>query len=137
MAKRSHGARKKATRINDVSPEVGGRLAELAREMRELVYGGDGVPEWGTKFSEIESEGMNVGLELARLFMEQSVDEQAEQVPEAALECGGEAAEKTTQRKAAALETAAGEVRWEQQQTRLEKSRRTFFPSGEGLGGQH
>ena len=71
----------------------GARLAELAREMRELTYGGDGVPEWGTQFTEIESQGMNVGLELARLFMEQSVEQQAERVPDSALAHEGEAAD--------------------------------------------
>jgi hypothetical protein len=45
-----------------------------------LTYGDGGVPEWGTKFTEIESRGMNVGLELARLFMEQSVEQQADRV---------------------------------------------------------
>jgi len=137
MAKRIGGTGKKADRINDVSPEAAVRLAELAREMRQLVYGGDGVPEWGTKFTEIESQGMKVGLELARVFMEQAVDEQADLVPDVALECDGEAAEKTDETKTATLETAAGEVQWEQPRTRLEKSQRAFFPSGAGFGDQH
>jgi len=93
MAKQTNKARKKSSRTNDVSPEVAAELAQMARQMRQLVlmrqlvYGQDGVPEWGTRFTEIESEGMNVGFELARLFMEQSVDEQADRVPDAALEC--------------------------------------------------
>ena len=137
MAKGTNGTRKKTARINDVSPEVAARLAELAGEMRQLVYGEQGVPEWGTKFTEIESQGMHVGLELARLFMEQSVDEQSGRIPDAALECDGEAAEKGNHTKVATLETAAGEVQWEQPKTRLAKSGRAFFPSGEGFGGQH
>lgn len=139
MAKRTNTTRKDSPgkRTNDVSPEAAARLAEMAREMRELVYGEQAYPEWGTKFTEIESEGMNVGLELARMFMEQSVSEQAEHVPEDALECEGEVAERGKQTKTAALETAAGEVAWEQPQTRLPKSRRAFFPSGEEFGDQH
>lgn len=124
-------------RTNDVSPEAAARLAEMAREMRELIYGEQAYPEWGTKFTEIESEGMNLGLELARMFMEQSVGEQAEHVPDQALECDGEAADRERETKKASLETAAGEVAWEQPQTRLPKSRRAFFPSGEESGGQH
>ena len=77
------GTGRKAGRTNDVSPEAAGRFAELAREMRELIYGEEGYPEWGTKFTEIESQGMHLGLELARLFMEQSVHEQAGRMPEA------------------------------------------------------
>jgi hypothetical protein len=143
MAKRNRtdGSRKsspakKAARKNDVSPEVAARLAVMAREMRQLVYGEGAVPEWGTKFTEIESEGMNLGLELAREFMEQSVGEQAGQVPNAALECDGEVAEQGEAAKLSTLETPAGEVEWEQPQTRLSESGRAFFPSGEGFGDQ-
>lgn len=136
MANQSSGTRKKTSRSNDVSPEVAARLAELAGEMRQLVYGEEGVPQWGTKFTEIESQGMNVGLELARLFMEQSVDEQSGRVPDAALECNGETAERGNKTKATPLETAAGEVLWEQPKTRLAESGRAFFPSGAGVGDQ-
>ena len=36
----------------DFSPEVAQRLAVVARGMRELVWGDDRVPEWGTLFPE-------------------------------------------------------------------------------------
>lgn len=126
-------SRSKTARKNDVSPEVAVRLGELAAEMRELVYGTEAFPEWGTRFTEIESAGMNIGLELARLFMEQSVQEQSQHTPEEALEYQGEKAVNTGE-KDASLETAAGEVNWEQPKTRLPKQRRAFFPSGEGAG---
>ena len=135
-APRKNSPAKKAARKNDVSPESAARLAVIAREMRELVYGENAAPEWGTKFTEIESEGMNLGLELARLFMEQSVGEQAGQVPNEALQCEGEVAEKGKETKSFPLETPAGEVEWEQPQTRLSESGRAFFPSGEGFGDQ-
>jgi hypothetical protein len=141
MAKRTkatgkNSPSKKTPRKNDVSPEVAARLVTVAREMRQLVYGDSAIPEWGTKFTQIESEGMNLGLELARLFMEQSVGEQAGQVPDEALQCDGEVAKKGDQTKTATLESPAGEVEWEQPQTRLSESGRAFFPSGEGFGGQ-
>lgn len=136
MADRPQGTRKKSSRTNDVSPEVAARLAELAVEMRQLMYGKDGVPEWGTKFTDIESQGMNVGLELARLLMEQSVSGQAGQVPDAALESDGEVAAQEGETKPSSLETPAGEVQWEQPKTRLAKSQRDFFPSGAGVGDQ-
>jgi len=136
MANRTKGTRKKSSRTNDVTPEVAAELAQVARRMRQLVYGGDAIPEWGTKFTEIESDGMNVGLELARLFMEQSVDEQSDQMPDAALEYDGETASKGDKTKTSLLETSAGEVEWAQPQTRLVKSKRDFFPSGAGVGGQ-
>ncbi len=102
--------------------------------MRELAYGEQAYPEWGTKFTEIETEGMNIGLELARLFMEQSVGEQAGHVPDEALESGGEVAENGKETKDATLETHAGEVAWEQPRTRLKDSRRDFFPQAKSLG---
>jgi len=139
MGKRTNTTRKDSPgkRTNNVSPEAATRLAEMAREMRELVYGEQAYPEWGTKFTEIESEGMNLGLELARMFMEQSVGEQAEHLPDEALECDGEVAKRGNETKEASLETVAGEVAWEQPRTRLPESRRAFFPSGEEFGGQH
>lgn len=60
------------------------RLREMAAQIREVLYGPGGCPEWGTQFREIEQRGMSVGLELARLVMEQSVQAQAEQVPDSA-----------------------------------------------------
>lgn len=61
---------------------------------------------------DIESQRMNVGLELAHLLMEQSVSEQAGQVPESALESDGEVAAKVGETKPSSLETPAGEVQW-------------------------
>ncbi len=43
------------------------RLGEVAAELRQMIYGEQGYPEWGTKFAQIEDEGMAVGLELARV----------------------------------------------------------------------
>ena len=53
-----------------VSPEVAVELVDLARQMRRLIYGGDGVPEWGTKFSRIEAEALEVGRELSPSMQE-------------------------------------------------------------------
>lgn len=118
-----------------VSPEVAVELVDLARQMRRLLYGGDGVPEWGTKFSRIETEALEVGRELSRLMMEQAVGEQAQRVPSPALEqadSGESAAVIGTE--PAVLETTAGEVQWKQPKTRLSKARRDFFPSGPSVG---
>ena len=68
-------------------------MAEVAREMRNAVYGEAGFPEWGTRFTEIEAQGMNIGLEIARLFMEQAVDQQGQSTtPPECLESAGETA---------------------------------------------
>ena len=115
-----------------VSPEVAVELVDLSRQMRRLLYGGDGVPEWGTKFSRIEADALEVGRELSRLIMQQAVGEQAQRVPSPALEdadSGESAAVIGTQ--PTVIETTAGEVQWKQPKTRLSQARRDFFPSGE------
>lgn len=120
-------------RNSNVSSEVAEQLAEAVRQVRRLVFGGDGVPAWGTKFAKIESEGMAVGLEFARQFMEQAVDEQAEQVPAEAFDTGGGIADPVGE-SSMTLTTGAGDVEWDQPESYLKQSRRSFFPSGEGVG---
>ncbi len=87
----------------------------------------------GTKFAQIEDEGMAVGRELARLLMEQSVGEQATHMPEEDLDCGDETAQPAGTDRAD-LETRAGAVEWDEPAAYLNKARRAFFPSTEGAG---
>lgn len=108
-----------------VSPEAAVQLVEVARQMRRLIYGGDGVPVWGTKFSAIEAEALEIGRELSRLIMEQSVDDQSERLPPEALRAtpsGGETAAVIGE-PPSLLETTAGEVQWQQPKARLSKAR--------------
>jgi len=120
---------------NNVSPEIAQRLAEVAHELRTALYGEAGCPEWGTKFNDIEEQGMNIGLEVARLIMEQTVEEQAGgTVPPESLESDDETAALLGTEREARLETPAGEIGWQQPQARLDKARRDFFPSGPSAG---
>lgn len=116
-----------------VSSEVAAELADIARRMRQLVFGGDGVPEWGTKFSKIEDESLKVGRELARLMMQQAVGDQAGRVPQHALQADEEQAVPIGS-VPSVVQSTAGEVQWPQPKTRLSKARRDFFPSGSGAG---
>lgn len=120
---------------NQVSPEVAGRLLDMARELRCEVYGSDGIPKWGTRFSRIEEDCVAVGYELARLMIEQSLEGQVQQVPDEALSCSGEVAVVFGSGKPTTIETPVGEVDWKQPKARLAKSRRDFFPSGPRAGG--
>lgn len=134
-----------------LNEDVRERLAGMAAEMRGLVYGELGHPEWGTRFAEIEADGMAVGLELARLLMEQSVSDQAGAVSDQAGSVADEAGEGTaealvvgegderevavpTGSAEARLETGAGAVRWDEPTAYLARRRRAFSPSAEGLG---
>jgi len=116
-----------------IDPAVQQRLGEVAAELRHIIYGEQGFPEWGTKFTQIEGEGMAVGLELARLLMEQSVGEQATHMPGEDLDCPEETAQPAGTDRAD-LKTQAGEVEWDEPAAYLNKARRAFFPSAEGFG---
>jgi hypothetical protein len=111
-----------------LDPEIQEWLRKVAAEGRALLYGEAAYPEWGTKFVEIERDGMSVGLELARLLMEQSVAEQAHHMPaeagevraDDAIPAGGEDS---------TVETEAGMVDWKQPRRYLKRTRKNFFPS--------
>lgn len=124
--------RAKSTR-RTVDPQVQERLREVAGELRPLMYGGKGCPEWGTLFREIEADGMSVGLELARLLMEQATAEQAGEIPEEAMQVPDDVVQPAGTEEAT-LETPAGDVAWEQPCGYLKKGRKAFFPSQEGFG---
>ncbi len=135
-------ARTSKARSITLPPDVASKLADVARELREHIYGEQACPEWGTRFTQIEDQGMQVGLELARLFMQQSVQRQADgKIPPPAVDgdCDGDGdgehalIDKDRQHETS-LETPAGEVEWSQPKTRLKKSRRDFFPSGQSAG---
>ena len=117
-----------------LSPEVAARLADLAHEMRQLLYqGAEGIPVWGTKFSAIETDCLAVGAEMGRLMIEQAVAGQGQRVPRDALKCAEETAALTGS-SPAVIETPAGAVQWPQPKARLAQARRDFFPSGAEFG---
>ena len=107
------------------------RLRERAAQVRWALSGPDGCPEWGTKFREIEQQGMSVGLELARLVMEQSVQTQAERVPDSALVIEGDEVQSAG-REMTPLETEAGPIAWGQPRTMLKSGRKAAFPPPQG-----
>ena len=79
---------------------------------------------------------MQVGLELARLFMQQSVQHQADgEIPPQAVDCDGEQGviDENGQHETS-LDTPAGEVEWQQPKTQRKKCRRDFFPLGPSAG---
>lgn len=129
---RGRGAERTTARP-PVAPEVQQRLREVATELRQLLYGENGFPEWGTLFRQIEADGMSVGLELARLLMEQTTGDQAEHMPPQALAVPDDAVQPAGTQDTTLL-TPAGEVTWEQPCGYLQRGRRAFFPSEAGLG---
>lgn len=132
MAKKQSG---RTWPVKEVDPHVQERLREVAGELRQLMYGEKGCPEWGTLFREIEDDGMSVGLELARLLMEGATSEQAGEMPEEAMQVPDEVVQPAGTDEAT-LETPAGDVEWDQPCGDLKKGRKAFFPSQEGFGAE-
>ena len=120
-------------RNSNVSAELAAQLADAVRAARINIFGGNGVPAWGTKFSEIETKAMAAGMEFARQVMEQAVSEQSQVTPVELLDTGGEIA-KLVGKSDKKLGTGAGEVEWDEPKCYLNKSRRSFFPSGQSTG---
>ncbi len=116
-----------------VDPQVQERLREMAAELRHMLYGEKGCPEWGTLFRDIEASGMSVGLELARLLMEQSASEQVGQMPAEAMQVPDDVVEPAGT-DSTLLETPAGDIAWEEPCGRLKQARKAFFPSQAGFG---
>lgn len=122
MARRTDGKAK-------LTAEVRRRLAEMVKEARELIYGEQRFPVWGTKFAEIESDAKEVGHEFIRLLMEQASDEQSRNTPPTSLQSvTGEVAELIGT-EARTIETESGSVSWPEPKAHLPKSRKAFFPS--------
>jgi hypothetical protein len=125
-------SQRKSTR-RKVDPQIQERLRGIASELRQLMYGEKGCPEWGTLFREIENDGMSVGLELARLLMEQATSEQTGHIPAEALQVPDDVVQPAGA-DGATLETPAGDIEWKQPCGYLKKGRKAFFPSQAGSG---
>ena len=120
----------------ELSERVKQRIASCQAEVREILYGEAGCPPWGTKFAEIERVAMSVGEELSRELMSAAAAKQSEEMPPEALGCEGERAQLVGKVRRP-LVTEAGAIEYETPQGYLPKSRRAFFPSGDGAGDGH
>jgi hypothetical protein len=120
-------------RRDELSERIKAKVAEFDAEIRQLLYGEAGCPAWGTKFAEIEKVAMAVGEELSRRVMVAAAGLQQTELSLKALVCEGESAEIVGVEKRC-LETEAGLIEYETPKAYLPKSRRAFFPLGEGSG---
>ena len=119
-----------------LSERVKQRIAACQTEVREMLYGKAGCPVWGTRFAEIERTAMSVGEELSRQFMALAAEAQGGEMPAEALACEGEQA-LPVGTETRSLVTEAGPVEYATPKAYLPKSRRAFFPSGDGPGDGH
>jgi len=117
--------------------EVGAEIRQFAEQLRWKVYHGQGYPDWGTFFSEIEELGVQIGDAVCREFVQQAVREQAQ----ADQQCGQEHRCPTCngpfdsrEPEAHPLLTRRGEIGWQEPQAYCPKCRKAFFPSVQEFG---
>lgn len=124
-----------AFRRREIDAALQAELVVVAGELRERLFGEGGCPEWGTRFREIEARGMDVGVELARLVIEQSVAEQSRRMPDSALQSEGDEV-RPAGRERVEVDTEAGPVAWDQPKAALQKGRKALFPPTAGAGAE-
>lgn len=123
-------------RRDELSERVKAKVREFEAEVREMLYGQTGCPVWGTRFAEIESMAMSVGEELSRQLMAAAAGGQHAELPPEGLVCNGEQA-VLLGTEPRPLDTEAGPIEYLTTKAYLLKSRRDFFPSGDGSGDGH
>ena len=110
-----------------VSQQIHARIKAIAQELRREVYGASGMPTWGTKFTEIEDLGVEIGDLLAREVIGQSVREQASSAEVAALVAREDG--KAGETEVRMVQTRRGAVFWPEPKGYHPSSRKSFFPS--------
>ena len=110
-----------------VDQKLHDRIKAIARELRQEVYGASGTPVLGTKFTEIEDAGVEIGDLLAREVIGQSLEDQAGSMEVSATTTGSE--EKAKEVEVRVDQTRRGEVSWQEPKGYDKPSRKAFFPS--------
>ena len=118
-----------------ISKQLQERIAELATELREELWGSNGYPAWGTKFVEIEERTGEVGDALACALLCRGLQEQAEMAGHEADRCSG-CGEPIPLEEIAGrlLQAKRGEAVWQESYGRCKRCRKAFFPSLPSLG---
>lgn len=115
-----------------ISKKVHDRIKEIARELRQAAYGPSGTPVWGTKFTEIEDLGVEIGDLLAREVISQSLEDQAGSTEGSTMSTGFQ--RKAEDVEVRIVQTRRGEVSWQEPKGYDKPSRKAFFPSVASVG---
>ena len=113
-----------------IEKEMQRRIEEISVQLCGEMYGEEGGPPLGTKFSQIEENAVAVADAISREVMQNLVARQAAEVQQAVLpcpDCGGpsECSEKNVGQ---ARLTRRGDVEWSEPKYYCTKCRRSFFP---------
>jgi hypothetical protein len=119
-----------------ISQELHERIKVFAAELRQGIYGESGAPQWGTRFTEIEDVGVEIGDAVACAMVSQSLQGQAAQadgqVVHVCAVCGRRGEEHEVEPRI--VQTRRGETQWQEPKGYCKHCRKAFFPSVEGPG---
>ena len=115
-----------------INQQLHDRIKAVAEELRREVYGPSGTPTWGTRFTEIEDLGVEIGDLLAREVIGQSLGEQASSAKVSATVASQDG--ETGETEVRIVQTRRGEVSWQEPKGYDKPSRKAFFPSVASLG---
>lgn len=119
-----------------ISRKLQERIKDFATGLRQEVYGASGVPQWGTKFTEIEDVGVEIGDAVACELIGQSVQGQASKAEGlGGLECTvcGRSGEKD-EVEPRIVRTRRGDVQWLELKGHCKHCRKVFFPAVPSVG---
>ena len=119
-----------------IEKEMQRRIEEISVQLCGEMYGNEGGPPWGTRFSQIEDDAIAVADAIGRAVMENLVARQAARIHQAVLPCPDcegpcECVEKDVGQERL---TRRGGVGWSEPQYFCTKCRRSFFPGDRQSG---
>jgi ribosomal protein L33 len=119
-----------------ISQQLHERIKAFAAELRREVYGVSGAPQWGTRFTEIEEVGVEIGDAVACAMVSQSLQGQVPRADGAAAlactACGRQSQEDEVEPRLVRMRR--GETPWLEPKGYCKHCRKAFFPSVESLG---
>jgi hypothetical protein len=112
------------------------RIKAMAAELRQEIYGPTGAPKWGTKFTEIEDAGVELGDALARELIGQGLEAQATEARSASAlactVCGRDGQQDDVEPRI--VQTRRGDAQWQEPKGLCKHCRKAFFPAVASLG---
>lgn len=119
-----------------ISRKLQERIKDVATELRQEVYGSSGIPQWGTKFTEIEDVGVEIGDALACELISQSVQGQASKAEGVGRQectvCGRSGEQDEVEPRI--VRTRRGDAQWLESKGYCKHCRKAFFPAVPSVG---
>jgi hypothetical protein len=109
-------------------------VKQAAEGIVDRLYGEGGSPPIGTRFTEVEDIGVEVGDSLARVVMQLAMERQAAAMEGKPCQCSCGSPVAASASEPRTMTTRRGEIGWNEPSGHCSPCRRAFFPSGPGIG---